>query len=234
MTAEPTPPWYATCKTGDLVFSHGTALTSQLIELSGGVPWSHVGMVVRSPQSGHLCLWEATAHATPAPAITIVDAPPDTGEEPSWVMIPGPTTSGVRLVSLRERVLGEPTLYGLMRLTQTTTGSVFERRVYNFVREKLGIPYEDDMTVLFNSWWDWCGLGTNPPDASHYFCSELVVDTLRATGIMDAVHGPGAQRNQPASEWTVADLAALGAPRYPGGQSPLLTMEYAPMKQFTT
>lgn len=269
--------WIEDCQTGDLIFFHGNRVTSLVIEMSGGIPWSHVGMVVRSPSSGHLCLWEATSHPTSAACISIIPSltPPaalplptsraghtgrndayseaegysahdardahaedGSGDEDgvgTWIMGTGPTGGGTRLVDLRTK-LHEETLCAHMAIQGATRHSVMERRIYQFVQEHLGLPYESDPVALFNSWWDlWdssallslCGLGENGEPDGKYFCSALMVDTLRHIHVMDAAHGPGAQRDQSAREWTVRDVLDLHLQPYPGGQSPLLTTSYA-------
>lgn len=215
---------FSKCQTGDLVFFHGTSFTSYVIELSGQCPWSHVGMVVVNPETSALCLWEATNHPTTASAITITSD--------AWTRTPGPNPAGVRLVDLRER-LAEEDRCGLMRLVQRTRFTAFELRIYSFIRRHAGMPYEPSVLTIIDSWWDWCGIGANPAQLDAYFCSELIVDTLRSVDAMDSVNGPGGQRNQPASEWTVRNVVELASASLPRELNPLVYLSYCNLVALT-
>lgn len=229
MTATTTTAFLASLQTGDLVFFHGNAPLSRVIQWAQGSPWSHVALAVRLPGSpDHVAFWEAVRTseglaALPVPGTGPRRHPLDPGERD--------VRSGVRLVDgtakLRtEAGAGWTLRLGVRRLTvlpaHLPSRRALTRRLLAEMAPLDGRPYARRLTTLLWSWvdlcdacgWTWNGNpGTEAYEQDGLFCSELVVVTLAAAGVLHLPHAPGtpvppASRQAVAAECTVADLCA--------------------------
>ncbi|WP_165797388.1 YiiX/YebB-like N1pC/P60 family cysteine hydrolase [Solimonas fluminis] len=151
-------------KTGDIVLFAGKSGTAESIKWVTLSRWSHVGLVLRLPQYGYPCLWEATTDAT----ITCLDT--------------GLCRPGVQLVPLEARLqehdgdvacrsleheLDEGALEQLLALRQQMRGRAYESNVL----ELMGAAYDGPF-------------GEQLENLAELFCSELVAAAYQALGLI--------------------------------------------------
>ncbi len=178
----------ADLKTGDLVLFSGASFFSSVIKWAVGGRWSHVGVVVRSPQfPGRVLLWEATTLAD----IADVER--------------GHAAPGVQLVPLSDRLAryaGEFKLRALDKpITPDMDAALTRRRA-----ELSGRPYETDKLELFHAAFDGWFAQLRRERLHSLFCSELVAEAYQAMGLLpEPPHGP------PSNEYTPRDFARRSA-----------------------
>ena len=170
-------------KTGDIILFSGKGGVSHGIKLFTNSKWSHVGMVLRLPDSKAVFLWESTT------LTTLKDA------------IDGKTKRGVQLVLLSDRLQrysGEAAIRRLKNYKMTPK----KYRKLMKLREKLrNRPYEKDKIELIKAAYDGL-LGHNEEDLSSLFCSELVAEAYQKLGLLKEP-----PLGQPSNEFTPKDFA---------------------------
>ena len=147
-------------RTGDIVLFSGKGAVSNIIKLATSSAWSHVGMVLRLPQSGAVFLWEST---TLSNLKDVVD---------------GKAKRGVQLVLLSDRLR---TYDGRAQIRHLESFDVTEGMYYNlmqFREDVRGRTYEESRVELAKAAYDG-PLGANEEDLSSLFCSELVAEAYQ-------------------------------------------------------
>jgi len=152
-------------KTGDLVLFSGIDPYSRLVKVGTSSRWSHVGIIVNTPEYDFLTMWESSIRED------TVDVEINAHRE------------GVRLVSFLERVrafegdisirrlqgdtLNKQNLLRLMLLREELRGRAYERNKFELIRasnERAFCNKEEDLSSLF--------------------CSELVAEAYQRLGLL--------------------------------------------------
>lgn len=218
--------------TGDLIFSRSASTAGKIIQFSGHCAWNHVAMCVVLKENGKdVKYWcEATNRK---------DTPSDNEGVKMWsmesklrAMLLDDTTFftfGVASIKKKEDANCSN--------NNNNNGLSKEEcdKLINFYKREKGKPYKYSYKVLFFSWFDgFSSLKTtlccysqyerreendtqplwtiNEQDTSRYFCSELMVEALVETKMMNRKMintGNDKYVEMPSSEWTVADLADI-------------------------
>ncbi|GAM65520.1 hypothetical protein JCM19232_5020 [Vibrio ishigakensis] len=154
-------------KTGDVVLFSGKGAISHGIKLFTFSKWSHVGMVLKLPDTDTdtVFLWESTTLSNLADAID------------------GKTKKGVQLVLLSDRIRtydGETCVRHLQGFQVDNAKYEKLMALRKTLRNK---PYEKDQIELIKSAYDgpW---GHNEEDLSSLFCSELVAEAYQCLGLI--------------------------------------------------
>ena len=153
-------------RTGDIVLFSGKSGVSNIIKLATFSAWSHVGMVLRLPQSRAAFLWEST---------TLSDLKD---------VIDGVAKRGVQLVLLSERLRRYT---GNVRIRRLQGFDVSEDAYYDLMefRESVrGRDYEQSRVELIKAAYDG-PFGANLEDLSSLFCSELVAEAYQRMGLLN-------------------------------------------------
>lgn len=170
-------------KIGDIVLFSGKGGISHGIKLVTNSKWSHVGMVLRLPDSKAAFLWESTI------LCNLKDA------------IDGKAKRGVQLVLLSDRLRtydGEAAIRHLQNHEIDTD----EYRKLMELRENLrNRPYEKDQLELIKAAYDG-PLGHNEEDLTSLFCSELVAEAYQEVGLLKEP-----PLGLPSNEFTPKDFA---------------------------
>lgn len=170
-------------KTGDIVLFSGKGGISHGIKLVTNSKWSHVGMVLRLPDSKAAFLWESTTLSN------LKDA------------IDGKAKRGVQLVLLSDRLQKYDGEAAIRRL-QNYEVEINEYKNLMELREKLrNRPYEKDKLELIKAAYDG-PLGHNEEDLSSLFCSELVAEAYQEVGLLQKPPS-----GLPSNEFTPKDFA---------------------------
>lgn len=166
--------------TGDIVLFSGKDNISFGIQWFSDSKWSHIGMVLRLPQSDKPFLWESTTLSN------MID------------LNSGQKTEGVQRVFLRERVQSYP---GEVAVRQLRVKRDFKMlaALSQFRQEVQGKAYETDKVQLIKSAYD--GLyGENSKDLNSIFCSELLAEAYQRMGLLDL--------SLPSNEYAPRDFAS--------------------------
>ena len=153
-------------KTGDIIGFRGHFLGSKLIMLGTGGQLSHIGMVVRSR-------FDAQINDT---VVEILEANHDDAY---------PELNGVVVNRLSDRI---PFYYGdvfVMRLSDASRAKFDEEKFFDFLGHEKGKEY--DMDTRWKSAIDWLdkwGVSENHEDLRQYFCSELVAEAFKVSGVL--------------------------------------------------
>jgi hypothetical protein len=174
----------ADLKTGDLVLFSGASFFSRVIRWAIGGKWSHVGVIVLSPQlPGRVLLWEST---------TLADLPDaETGR----------AQAGVQLVFLSERLATYAGEFKLRQLDKPVTLEMEEA----FAKRRAalrGRPYEQDKLELLEAAVDSWFRALKEARLNSVFCSELVAEAYQAMGLL-----PAPPDGLPSCEYTPRDFA---------------------------
>ena len=152
-------------KTGDIVLFSGVDPYSRLVKVGTSSKWSHVGMIVESPQHEFLTMWESSIRED------TLDV--ETNEH----------REGVRLVSFKDRVQA---FEGEVSIRQLQ-GGVFTNenlRCFFDLREELrGRAYERNKFELIKASNERAFRNT-VEDLSSLFCSELVAEAYQRLGLL--------------------------------------------------
>jgi hypothetical protein len=170
-------------KTGDLVLFAGKGLASNSIKWVTLSRWSHVAMVLRTPEQRDPCLWEAS---------TDVSVPGIDGR---------PARSGVQLVALRQRLLRYDGEFAVRRLVGARLAPGDLAALARLRRRLLFRPYESSTRQLMAAAYDGPG-GEQRECLQELFCSELIAETYQALRLLD--DRPG---SKPSNEYTPADFS---------------------------
>jgi hypothetical protein len=163
--------------TGDIVLFSGKGLISNVIKRFTGSPWSHVGMVICSPEWNMKLLWESTTLSK------LKD------------ITSGEARQGVQLVPLSERIKTYEGEVGIRKLLHTEP--LNNQALIDLRAEVKGRPYEESKIELFKSAHDGF-MGGNEEDLSSLFCSELVAEAYQRLGLIT--------EDTPSNEFTPADF----------------------------
>jgi hypothetical protein len=178
-------------RTGDLVLFSGKGAMSHGIKLFTSSKWSHVGMVLKLPDTDTIFLWESTT------LLNLADA------------IDGKRKKGVQLVLLSDRIKtydGDASIRHLQNFSVSVSRYEKLMKLRKSFRNK---PYEKSQIELLKSAYDgpW---GHNEEDLSSLFCSELVAEAYQCLGLIS--------NKIPSNEFTPKDFTeekdmklALGA-----------------------
>ena len=184
--------------TGDIVLFSGKGRISSFIKWFTKSPWSHVGMVICSPEWNMKLLWESTTLSK------IKD------------ITSGEARQGVQLVPLSERIRAYDGRIGIRKLQGVSVSTEMKQKLMEFRQEVKGRPYEESKLELLKSAYDG-PFGHNEEDLSSLFCSELVAEAYQRMGFVSL--------SLPSNEFTPADFGrdiplAIGALL-----SPIINME---------
>lgn len=170
-------------KTGDIILMAGESVFSWAIRRFTGSKWSHVGMVVRSPDIDAVLLWESTTTGHPEDYAT-----PD-GREPK---------RGVQLPPLSKRVRDYDGKVALRRLDRALTKAEVQR-LTAFRHEVKDRDYDFDALQLLRSAMDEGLFWRNREDLQSFFCSELIAEGYQRMGLLP--------ETKPSNEYTPDDFA---------------------------
>ncbi len=171
-------------KTGDLVLFSGSSFFSSVIKWVIGGKWSHVGVVVRSPQRPErVLLWESTRLADLADVET------------------GRAAAGVQLVYLSERLARYAGEFKLRPLDRPVTPEM-EQAFAQRRAELRGRPYELEKLELLEAAVDSWFRALKEERLNSLFCSELVAEAYQAMGLL-----PEPPDGLPSCEYTPRDFA---------------------------
>lgn len=165
-------------QTLDLVLFSGKGRISQGIKFGTRSRWSHVGMVVVSPELGVL-LAEST---------TLSDVPD---------IVTGEAIKGVQLVLLLNRLQAYRGDVAIRHLLDVERDARTMRTLLDLRHEFHGRPYEKDELELIRSAYDGPG-GRNTEDLQSIFCSELVAECWQRLGLLT--------EDVPSNEYSPADF----------------------------
>ncbi|MDH5561015.1 MAG: YiiX/YebB-like N1pC/P60 family cysteine hydrolase [Deltaproteobacteria bacterium] len=166
-------------KTGDVILFSGKGTISNGIKLFTSSKWSHVGMVLKLPDSKANFLWESTTLSNLKDAIS------------------GTVKNGVQLVLLRDRLRTYDGEKSIRHLSYSITADEYYR-LMGFREKMRGRPYETNRLELIKSAYDG-PFGHNEEDLSSLFCSELVAEAYQEIGLLD--------NNKPSNEYTPKDFS---------------------------
>jgi hypothetical protein len=194
-------------KPGDIIFSRSDTLFGKIIQFSGHCMWNHVAMCIIINNKKYWC--ESLNSSNGDDGVKI------------WEM-----EKGLRKCLTSN---GDSFLFGLSKMNTTQK---INTNLYKFYKKEEGKKYKKNYLTLFLSWFDGIGslkslfcckpqdpdkereLKLNQPlwamnkkDTSTYFCSELLVQALLDTTVMNPQFHKITKQEIPSSEWTVADLA---------------------------
>ncbi len=169
-------------QTGDLIGFSGNGITSTAIKIASKSDWSHIGMVICSPEWDLVLCWEST----------LLCNVPDIES--------GFIKKGVMLVPLKSRILTYNGAVGIRRIQEPLT---IEQLIIlrKFRHEVKNRPYEKNYLELIKSLYDG-PFGLNTQDLMSLFCSELVAEPCIRMGLIDD--------KIPSNEYTPADLMDVG------------------------
>jgi hypothetical protein len=140
-------------QTGDILLFSGRTFISHAIRLFTRSRWSHIGIIVRDPDTNALFLWEATSC--------------NTIEDVEFGHIP----RGVQLVRLEDKVRSYNGVVAVRLLTGVDrNGKMMERFGWLFKRLRRA-PYQNYLLEYINA-----GLGFSRRATRRAFCSQLVAE----------------------------------------------------------
>ncbi|MCG8427708.1 MAG: hypothetical protein MI754_10175 [Chromatiales bacterium] len=166
-------------RTGDIVLFSGKGAISHGIKLFTLSKWSHVGMVLKLPDTDTVFIWESTTLSNLADAVD------------GW------QKKGVQLVLLSDRLRtyrGEASIRHLKGVSITNEKY---KALMAFRKKMRNKPYEKSELELIRAAYDgpW---GHNEEDLSSIFCSELVAAAYQELGLLS--------KDLPANEFTPKDF----------------------------
>lgn len=170
-------------KTADIVLFSGKGGISHAIKLTTNSRWSHVGMVLRLPESQAAFLWESTT------LTNLKDA------------IDGRVKRGVQLVLLSDRLRTYDGEVSIRHLQGHTVSDTSYLNLMAFRQQVRGRAYEQDKLELIKAAYDG-PLGHNQEDLSSLFCSELVAEAYQQLGLLQEP-----PQGLPSNEYTPKDFA---------------------------
>ena len=170
-------------RTGDIILFSGKGGISHAIKLTTNSKWSHVGMVLRLPESQAAFLWESTT------LTNLKDA------------IDGRVKRGVQLVLLSDRVRTYDGEASIRHLHGYTVDNHSYLNLMQFRQEVRGRAYEQDKLELIRAAYDG-PFGHNQEDLSSLFCSELVAEAYQRLGLLQQP-----PQGLPSNEYTPRDFA---------------------------
>lgn len=171
-------------KTGDIILFSGKGGISHGIKLVTNSKWSHVGMVLRLPDSKAVFLWESTTLSN------LKDA------------IDGVAKRGVQLVLLSDRLRTYSGEVSVRHLENHEISNDEYMKLMRLREEVRNRPYEEDKIELIKAAYDG-PFGRNEEDLSSLFCSELVAEAYQRVGLLrDENHG-----GLPSNEYTPKDFS---------------------------
>ena len=174
--------------TGDLVLFAGTTKFSRSIRLLTGGAYSHVGVVVRTPDfDGQVLLWESTR---------LMDERVQDVEH-------GGVFEGVQLLSLAERIEhyeGKGAVRRLVPEIDAAMDAALTQRRGELARR----PFERSRLELLRAAYDGPFGDSAGERLESLFCAELVAEAYQAMGLLQEASEGGL----PSNEYTPADFAA--------------------------
>jgi hypothetical protein len=159
-----------TLMTGDIVLFHGLGWESDIIQVVALSQWTHVAMVVRSPEIDYPLIWEST------PLQFIEDKAIHKKK------------AGARLVSLDERlaVAVEKRLYSrfaVRRLEVVRSEEMIETLI-KFISGKVHyLPFPSDWKMMLAFIRGWL-LMEEKSTTYNVYCAELVAETYKQMGLL--------------------------------------------------
>lgn len=169
--------------TGDILLFSGKSGSSESIKWATLSRWSHVGLALRLPQYGFVCLYEATTTAT------LKDL--DTAR----------VRTGVQLVPLAARLQEYEGDVVARRLLDVQLDEPRLQRLHALRRRLAGRHYEQDKLELMAAAYDG-PFGEQGEDLRELFCSELAAAAYQALGLVAA--------GKPSNEYVPADFSQDG------------------------
>jgi hypothetical protein len=170
-------------KTGDIVLFSGKGGTIHAIKMLANSKWSHVGMVLRLPNSKAVFLWESTTLSN------LKDA------------IDGKTKRGVQLVLLSDRLRNYKGKTSIRHIENFEVSESDYLKLMKFREKVRNRPYEKDKLELIKSAYDG-PFGDNEEDLSSIFCSELVAEAYQIIGLLKKP-----PKGLPSNEYTPMDFS---------------------------
>ena len=170
-------------KTGDVMLFSGKGAISHGIKLLTCSNWSHVGMVLKLPETDTVFLWESTTLSNLADAID------------------GKKKKGVQLVLLSDRLRTYGGDASVRHLKDFTVDGDKYINLMKFRTEIRNKPYEKSEMELMRAAYDgpW---GHNEEDLSSLFCSEMVAEAYQRLGLLPV--------KKPSNEYTPRDFSDEG------------------------
>lgn len=178
--------------TGDIILFSGKGAISHGIKLFTLSKWSHVGMVLKLPDTDTVFLWESTIISNLADAID------------------GTKKKGVQLVLLSDRIKTYKGEASVRHLKGVTIDKNKYQTLMEFRKDVRNRPYEKNEIELIKSAYDgpW---GHNEEDLSSLFCSELVAEAYQRIGLLP--------KDIPSNEYTPKDFTSEKNLKLLGGAS---------------
>lgn len=178
--------------TGDIILFSGKGAISHGIKLFTLSKWSHVGMVLKLPDTDTVFLWESTIISNLADAID------------------GTKKKGVQLVLLSDRIKTYKGEASVRHLKGVTIDKNKYQALMEFRKDVRNRPYEKNEIELIKSAYDgpW---GHNEEDLSSLFCSELVAEAYQRIGLLPS--------DIPSNEYTPKDFTSEKNLKLLGGAS---------------
>ena len=169
-------------KTGDLLLFSGKGNIPRVIKAVTLNRWSHVGIVISTPESSEPLLYEST-HCNKLKC-----------------RYTGVHHSGVQLFSFNDRYEMYPGKVAVRQLQGLELNETDYSAIKNTMELLKGKHFEVSKRQLLKAAYDG-PMGQNERDLSTVFCSELVAEVLMALAMLDANDGPS-------NEYVPADFAS--------------------------
>jgi hypothetical protein len=171
-------------KTGDILLFKGNGIFSALIMALPGADYSHVGLFVDHPEHGP-CVFESTSLGKLNDIKT------------------GYPICGVQLTKYEDRIKSYDGDVFVRPIVGDRTDAQL-KKLYAFIGEHHGTPYEKDNLQLARAELDLFPWQKNEPDPSSLFCSEAVIMALRdALFIVDSGVSPNEHTPTDCSDDTI-------------------------------
>ena len=158
----------ASARTGDILLFEGRRPELRLMQKVQRSRWSHVGMLIRIPETGELVVWESEPMGSVENVLT---------EE---------RKSGPQGVPFRSRVLssleeGVQAAFGYRRLEPPLTDEHHDR-LRKFALSVYDLPFPKMPVFLHELFLG--RLKIQPKKIKHFFCSQLVAQTYIVLGLL--------------------------------------------------
>ncbi|GAB6930396.1 hypothetical protein JCM10914A_43790 [Paenibacillus sp. JCM 10914] len=167
--SQPTVPYHEIeplLQTGDIFLAHGISKGSIIIETLEQCPWSHVAIVVRTPDN-EVLLWESTS------ADDLEDC---------WFHV---KKSGPQLVKLRDRIISDisgqyDSMFAIRQLEVERTPEMYDQ-LENFIGQVHDATFPDKLQMYWEVLEGKFGIKSSFKD---FFCSKLASETYMRLGLL--------------------------------------------------
>lgn len=155
------------CHTGDVIVLKGMSMISNFVRFTTRSEWSHTGLLVR-PKTYDVpfSIWESS-------------------HEARYDQITKRKKAGVRLFDLKQKLTRDryeaQVAFVLFTMKNQEARNTVNSNIRQIMLKESNKRYEHHVMELFSVS---TKIVQNERNTSEYFCSELVVETLRASGII--------------------------------------------------